>query len=154
MDSYLCFDSEELFRACGKRKAIAGSELVGIFEVYDLAQGGLIGNVLDSLRSGEEVIWALLGACRGGHKELVSLMLSKDTNGAITGLNEACKYGHIEIVLMLDQKIESLGGYVDWSWHLISACEGGHKALIKLIVQKIGGSGDRCLECHELIEEH
>ena len=71
-------------------------------------------------RGADEWNSGLYGACLGQQSEIVKLMLTKGEN-LNTGLRYACESGHQSIItLMLDQ------GANNWEDGLIGACEGGH----------------------------
>jgi hypothetical protein len=167
MDLYLCDDSEELYRKCGivKRDGIG---LSGIIKTYELAVAGRREDVLDSIKCLNDAYIGLAGACFGGHKELVLLMIQKtkyykpaaDFNG---GLVESCMGGHKELVLLMiengaDRFDKGLStacqyGHAELAlimiekgakmlnWGLESACMGGHEELALLMIRIIESSG-------------
>jgi hypothetical protein len=61
----------------------------------------------------------LYGACRGGHMEIVNLMIKKGANKWNWGFRWACQCGHLEIVKLLIDK-----GADEWNEGLRWACEG------------------------------
>jgi len=89
--------------------------------------------------------WGLHGACEGGHKELAELLLAWGAYDHNWGLYSACLGGHKELAeLMITVGAE----YFDLG--LRGACEGGHKELIKLMIDK----GSTNCDCGRPIEEH
>ena len=93
-------------------------------------------------------------ACKGGHKDVVQLLLDHsnpnvELNGndicGITALAWACKNGHKDVVQLLldhsDPKIDlSPKNSLGWT-ALMNARRGGHKEIIQLMEQKRAGAG-------------
>ncbi len=79
-------------------------------------------------KGADEWNWGLEGACKGGHLDIIELMIDK---GANWGLEGACKGGHLDIIELMIEK-----GAKDWNWGLEGACEGGHLDIIKLMIKK------------------
>jgi hypothetical protein len=137
MDSYLCEDSEELFQRFGVVKKSPFS-LSGIIGIAELAEAGLIEDTLESIRYGGDIDAGMEGACRGGHKELVLMMIEKGTKNHIQGLIGACSNGHKELALMIIRKckVDRTGLY----WALGAACFNGQKEIALYLAQRIGHS--------------
>jgi hypothetical protein len=133
--SFWSEDSEELFR----RYEIVGPELrngydlIGIVSVYKLAEVGRRKDLLRSIRNDSDMLEALNGACFGGQKELVLLMIQWGANNWDRGFANACLGGQREMALLMIQR-----GAHDWSRGLESACYGGHRELVDLVIQKAG----------------
>jgi hypothetical protein len=137
MDSYLCEDSEELYR---KYEIVepenATSALLGIVGIFELARAGRTGDVLEGIRTTWYFSSAWRGACRGGQKELVELMIQKTRSSDVKiswdgGLAEACRGGHKELVLLM---IEN--GACNFDWGLEEACEYGHREMVELMIER------------------
>ena len=71
----------------------------------------------------------LYGACKGGHKDLVELMMTDDTLSLNWGLHGACEGGHNDLVRLMLTK-----GAYDYYWRLYYACLGGHEELAELMI--------------------
>jgi hypothetical protein len=93
------------------------------------AQGGNYGN-------------ALQAACRGGHKDVVQLLLENDADVNAQGghygnaLQAACSGGHKDVVQLLlenDADVNAQGGY--YGNALQAACRGGHKDMVQLLLE-------------------
>jgi hypothetical protein len=94
----------------------------------------------------------LYGACRGGHHELVQLMLSKGANCG-WGLCGACKGGHLDLVQLMLSK-----GTTHYDWGLWGACQGGQREMVDLMISKgatdyNSGLTDACRSGHQEIVE-
>lgn len=81
----------------------------------------------------EPVNWnyGLYGACEGGHKDLVLVMIKNGANDWNRGLGGACKGGHKDLVLFMIEK-----GANDWERALQSSCYGGYKELVLFMIEK------------------
>ncbi len=75
--------------------------------------------------------WGLAGACEGGHMQLVQMMIDKGATWWNEGLLCACYGGHIEIVKLMIEK-----GATCWDRGLKCACIGGHMEIVKLMIEK------------------
>jgi hypothetical protein len=75
--------------------------------------------------------WGLEGACWGGHRDLVELMIDKGADLWDEGLVAACRGGHRDLVEWMIDK-----GADDWNWGLEAACHGGHRDLVELMITK------------------
>jgi hypothetical protein len=136
MDSYLCEDSEELYR----RYEIVGpgvDELFGIVGIYELARAGRTEDVLEGIQTHWDLSLAFDGACHGGHKELVKLLIRKIRSSGNkvtwdTGLTEACRGGSKELALLMMEN-----GAREFGWGLEEACRNNQKELALLMIQKI-----------------
>ena len=79
---------------------------------------------------------AMKYASKGGHIDIVQLMLDKGANDFNEAMEWAAIGGHIDIVqLMLDK-----GANDDFEWTLIYAAKGGHIDIVQLMLDK--GSND------------
>ena len=67
----------------------------------------------------------LQGACKGGHKEIIQLMIEEGIYSWNYGLLGACEGGHKEIIQLMIEK-----GARDWNRGLQGACSGGNKEII------------------------
>ena len=75
--------------------------------------------------------FGLLGACEGGHKRFVELMIEKGADNWDLGLFGACLGGHKMLVeLMIDK------GADYWNYALYGACKGGHRMLAEWMISK------------------
>jgi hypothetical protein len=140
MDYHTCYgiqssDSEELY---WRHKIVEryGVGLSGIVEINELAEAGRHEDVFESICDSWHIHLALSGACRGGQKELVLLVLKKlksslDTTDLNRGLAEACRGGHKELALLMIEK-----GAWNVDWGLLEACRGGNKELALLMIEK------------------
>ena len=84
--------------------------------------------------------YGLRHACRGGHIDIVNLMIAKGANDWNNGLYGACRGGHIDIVNLMIAK-----GANDWNYGLMGACRGGHIDIINLMIAK---GANRCTSCN------
>ena len=69
-------------------------------------------------------------ACRGGHLDLVGLMIQHGASDWNWGLLGACYGGHIEIARLMIQH-----GATDWNRSLYGACSEGHIEIARLMIQ-------------------
>lgn len=71
----------------------------------------------------------LSGACKGGHKDIVKLMISEGATNLYGAFHTACCGGHMDVV-------ELLRGYgiKFWNYGLRSACQGGNMNIINLVI--------------------
>jgi hypothetical protein len=114
----------------------------------------------------------LHGACRGGHKDLVQLMINKGAGDLIGGFYYACEGGHREIIKLLIvngvtsfddglygacrggqrdiAELMMIKGANNFEGGLFSACLGRHKDLMKLMINRGASS---CF-CGESVDEH
>lgn len=70
------------------------------------------------------------GACQGGHKDLVYLMIGKGAHQWDNGLYNACQGGHIDLARIM---IEN--GARNFNWGLEGARKGGHDHLILFMIE-------------------
>ena len=92
------------------------------------------GDRLSVIKSKENKQWlseGFYGACLGGHKDLVELMILKGTNDWNDGLYGDCLGGHKELVELMIVK-----GANNWNDDLYSTCQRGHKELVELMILK------------------
>ncbi len=73
----------------------------------------------------------LYGACCGGHRELVDLMIARGANDGDSGLYGACRGGHRELVDLMIAR-----GANDWNSGLWAACINGHRELVDLMIAR------------------
>lgn len=99
---------------------------------YDLYNNCKNGNY-ETVKIIKQKNWddGLLGACRGGHIDIIKLMIEKGANNWNWGLFGACRGGHIDIVKLMIEK-----GVNNWNLGLFGACCGGHIDIIKLMIEK------------------
>lgn len=90
----------------------------------------------------------LHGACRGGHLDLVELMITKGAEDFNTGMQCACTNGHIEIM-----KLMILKGGTNWNGCLYGACYGGYEGYVKIAKYMIGKGATVSIfnECFERV---
>lgn len=79
----------------------------------------------------EDVRNCLFKACRGGHMDIVMLVISKGSTEWDSGLNGACRSGDMDIIQLMIQK-----GATNWHIGLRSACLGGHIDVVNLMISK------------------
>ncbi len=72
----------------------------------------------------------LFSACKGGHHDIVDLMIKNGATDWDYGLEGACCCGHRDLV---DLMIKN--GATAWNWGLIGACRGGHRDLVDLMIK-------------------
>jgi hypothetical protein len=164
MESYLCEDTEELYRRYRIVRSW-GDSLIGIAHDYEIARAGLIEQTLKCLEMNRFSFYPdyiLCEVCVGGHKELASIIIGKYDCDGNTGLLKACEGnhkelalllieygcnpnyglrgacigGHKELALMMVQEIESSERFGDFDWGLAGACEGNNKELALLMLEK------------------
>lgn len=71
------------------------------------------------------------GACKGGHREIVDLMIKMGATDWNWGLQCACEDDHREIVNLMIKK-----GVTNWKWAFHQACRYGHRTLVNLMIEK------------------
>jgi Ankyrin repeats (3 copies) len=74
---------------------------------------------------------AMVSAARGGHMEIVNLMIEKGATDFDKAMNYAAYGGHIEIVKLMIKK-----GATDFDWAVRNAALGGHMEIVKLMIEK------------------
>jgi hypothetical protein len=108
MDSYRCEDCEELFWGykivAPDLKCNLYTSLVGIVDSYELAKAGRPADVLEYIRRHNFTKDAMGGACEGGHKELVHLLIQMGVKDWDSGLLGACSSGQKELARLMIQK--------------------------------------------------
>ena len=88
----------------------------------------------------------LYGACLGGHRDLVDLMIEKGADNWNWGLYSACLGGHRDLTVLMISK-----GANHWNLGLYYACQGGHRNLVDLMIQK---GATQCNSCNKSLTEH
>ncbi len=88
----------------------------------------------------------LYGACEGGHLDIVKLMIEKGAHNWNWGLVYACRGGYIDIVKLMIKK-----GTIVWNWGFEDACEYGHMDICKFLIEK---GATECWNCNKSMEEH
>jgi len=73
----------------------------------------------------------LHGACQGGHRKIVELMIQKGADRWNDGFRLACVAGHLDVAKLMIEK-----GATNFETGLYRACAGGHLNLVKLIYPK------------------
>ena len=73
----------------------------------------------------------LLGACRGGKRDIAEFMIREGIINFDEALKEACFGGNMEVVQLLISK-----GANNWNYGLEGACRGGHKEIVELMIAK------------------
>jgi hypothetical protein len=73
--------------------------------------------------------YGLYGACKGGHEEIVNLMIYKEANDWNLGLYGACLGGHPGIIRLMIQK-----GACEFEMGFFYACKGGHLESINMMI--------------------
>ena len=82
-------------------------------------------------------IWidlGLEGACKGGHRDLVDLMISKGANDWGFALQAACEGGHRDLVDLIIEKGKE-GTW--WKGGLVWARKGGHGGLVHHLIRQM-----------------
>ncbi len=90
--------------------------------------------------------WGLSSACRGGHIDMVKVMIDLGAGDVNWGLYCACRTGHMDIVKLMIEKCAD-----DLNWGLSGACRGGHIDIVRLMIEE---GAYRCCFCDKSIEEH
>jgi hypothetical protein len=130
---------------------LGSSGLSGIVGIYELAKAGRTEDVLESIQDSENIEEGLAGACNGGHKDLVQLMIQMDATDLNWGMVKACQGGHKEIAQLMIQKMESSGAHINWDSGLWGACMGNGGELIRLMIQK---GAKVCWNCNRPLYKH
>ena len=87
--------------------------------------------------------WGMNGACRGGHIQLVELLIKKGANyNTSSAIYFASVGGNIEIVKLLINK-----GANDFNWGLAGACENDNIEIAKLMIENGAKDFDWVLRC-------
>ncbi len=76
----------------------------------------------------------LIGACEGGHINLVRYFISKGAKWE-SGFSYACKSGNLELVKLIIEKA-NLCEVRCWNLGLYSACQNGHVNVVNLMIDK------------------
>ena len=103
--------------------------------MQEVCKSGDMEKVRDILMDTAHVVYTynsgLVGACEGGHMEIVMLMLERGADNYDHGLDYACERGHMEIVKLMLEK-----GATYYNWGLVGACESGHMEIVKLMLER------------------
>jgi Ankyrin repeats (3 copies) len=75
--------------------------------------------------------WGMIKASRGGHMEIVKLMIEKGPTYFDTSMAYAAEGGHMEIVKLMIEK-----GATDFDYAMANASKGGHMEIVKLMIEK------------------
>jgi hypothetical protein len=130
---FISEDSEELFCKYGivaPENAQVPFSLVGIVDAFNLAKAGRRVDVMENILYCPYEENILMGACQGGHKELVLLLIQLEFDSWNTGLIGACRGGHEELALLM-----IYNGARSVNFGLEEACSNGHKKLALLMIQ-------------------
>jgi ankyrin repeat protein len=104
------------------------------FEVCEACLKGVIHPVITDASkddNDEDFLWGFYGACKGGHLDIVNLMIDRVDLHLNHGLEIVCETGRRDMVDFFINK-----GNVDISWGLCGACRGGHLDLVHLMIEK------------------
>jgi hypothetical protein len=131
----LKLDKPNLFQAsnvCKLWRCQASTHVVTINDQYDLeimAENGDRLSIIKSVCHHDWLDWGLDGACRGGHEDLVELMIDKGTTNFDDGLIAACEGGHKTLAKLMIAK-----GAIKINHGLYRASYRGFKELVELMV--------------------
>jgi Ankyrin repeats (3 copies) len=75
--------------------------------------------------------WAIKYAAKGGHMEIVKLMIEKSATYFNAGMAYAAEGGQMEIIKLMIEK-----GATNFNWAMRSAARGGHMEIVKLMIEK------------------
>lgn len=93
-------------------------------------------DIINTLPTNHGVIYAndgLAGACKGGHMDMIELMISRGANNWTRALHNACEGGHMDIVKLMISK----GGELKSDDNdLHRACKGGNMDIVNMIIEK------------------
>jgi len=106
-------------------------------------------NMIISIKLNTAVLnWnnGLYGACRSGHRKLITIMIKNGAKDWDAGLQGACQGGHRWIAELMIQK-----GAKDVGRGLYFACKSGYKMLAKYMIKK---GAEFCWHCSRSIEKH
>jgi len=79
----------------------------------------------------EDNNFAMNGAAKEGHKDLVEFFIEKGANDWNAGMNGAARGGHKDLVEFFISK-----GADDWNYGMWGAAKGGHKDLVNFFILK------------------
>ncbi len=99
------------------------------YDFYDLCFYGNYKKI--STIENDDWNWGLCGACRGGHMDIVKLMIERGATDWNYGLYGACKGGHMNMVELMIER-----GATDWNNGLYGACRGGHMNMVELMIER------------------
>ena len=92
------------YQVCKQWRRLGLKQIVDIKTITDFVRACKQGDLLSITRSKYNKSWlnrGLYSACRGGHKELVELMIAKGANNWNQGLYGACRGGHKELAELM-----------------------------------------------------
>lgn len=84
----------------------------------------------------------LAEACRGGHMDIIQLMISRGATNWQTGLEKACGKGHIEIAKLMISR-----GATDYNKGMLYACRGGNMEIVRLMISLGATCWNKALSC-------
>jgi len=78
----------------------------------------------------------LWGACCGGHREIVDLIIERGANNFIFGFQGACEGGHLDLAKLMVEFITNGGHvFIPETSTLESACKNGHYNIVKFLTK-------------------
>lgn len=83
-------------------------------QLFKAAENGDRLSIIKSFYSEQMVNYGLLGACKGGHKELAELMITKGDDDFNSGLSCACRGGCEELAELMIISGADLVNYNQW----------------------------------------
>lgn len=104
--------------------------------LYGAAKGGFLDLVQFFIQKKDIFFsYGLDGAYEGNQQKIIDLLVSEGKGQGLINWNYAlegaCKGGHQDLIDDLIKK-----GATYWSWGLYGACEGGHYALVNFLINK------------------
>ena len=70
-------------------------------------------------------------ACKGGHLDIVNLLIERGATWWNDGLYYACFGGHLDLAMLMIER-----GACRWNDGLRGACEGGHSDLVTFMIER------------------
>ena len=133
----LIVDRPSLFhtsQVCSQWRELSSQRTIIINTLFDFIQACKEGDYLSIINFKPSLVWLNYGfnrICKGGHKELVNLMIGKGVTNWNKGFFEACRGGHKEIAELMIVK-----GATHYDYGFFGACQGGRKDIVELMISK------------------
>jgi hypothetical protein len=150
----LLLDKPSLFQASNTCKLWRQQTLIHVVIINTMPEirlaaenGDRLSIIKSACNTNSYLNWGLYGACKGGHEDLVKLMIAKGAFDFYWGLYGACLGGHKNLAeLMITKRIQDCGEWFEGeglkdhrdflNQGLKGTCEGGHEDLAELMISR------------------
>lgn len=86
-----------------------------------------------------EIDWreGLCGACRGGHIDVIKIMMEKHNGSLVDAMNSVCGSGNVESMKFVLERFRRESTAADWTGWLMAACRNENSDMIEFIFDNI-----------------